>query len=161
MATLPNIFRRSEDAERPALERKAAAARPERDPYQLRALPLESLVFYCKKIDNSRLVREPDPKGRGACWSAIATAGAVVVLLAGALAPSMASTIAGYKLEALRKEERHLRDERRKLELRLAQVAAPQHLERLARERDLAPPAPGQVTHLDAKGDGAMAMVKK
>ncbi|MBZ5583412.1 MAG: hypothetical protein LAQ30_14615 [Acidobacteriia bacterium] len=161
MATLPNIFRKGEGAESQTPARKPAAVRPERDPYHLRALPLESLVFYCKKIDNSRLVREPDPKSRGACWSAIATACAVVALLAGALAPSMANTIAGYKLENLRREERRLRDERRTLELRLAEIAAPQHLERLARERDLAPPAPGQVTHLDAKGEGAMAMAKK
>ena len=40
-----------------------AHARVERDPFQLRALPQEDVFFYCKKIDNSRLVREPDPQG--------------------------------------------------------------------------------------------------
>lgn len=161
MATLPAFFRRTEDAGAQAPARKPVSTRPERDPFQLRALPLENVVFYCKKIDNSRLVREPDPKSRGACWSAIGTAGVVVALVAAALAPSVATTVAGYKLEGLRAEERQLLDERRTLELRQAEVVSPAQLERLAQERGLAPPSPGQVAHLDAKGDGALAMVKK
>ena len=56
----------------------------QRDPFQLRTLPQEDVFFYCKKIDNSRLVREADPRARGACWSAIGAAGVVLVLLTGA-----------------------------------------------------------------------------
>ena len=33
-----------------------------RDPFQLRALPHEDVFLYSKQIDNSRLVREADPK---------------------------------------------------------------------------------------------------
>ena len=78
MATLPAFFKRNEA---PAGAPQGAEAmtrgnrtRHERDPYQLRALPHESVFFYCKRIDNSRLVRESDPKSRGACWSAIGAA---------------------------------------------------------------------------------------
>ncbi len=160
MATLPQFFfRKDETAETQA--RKKASVRPERDPYQLRALPLESLVFYCKKVDNSRLVKEPDPKGRGACWSAIGAACAVVALLTGALTPRVATTIAGYRLEGLRAEERRLLDERRTLELQQAEAGSPSQLEKFAREHGLEPPQPGQVTRLDGKGDSALAMVKK
>ena len=61
MATLPAFLRRTElpvpgAAARAA--RKPVQARVERDPFRLRALPQEDVFFYCKKIDNSRLVRE-------------------------------------------------------------------------------------------------------
>ena len=44
-----------------------APPRPVRHPYELRALPHESVFFYRKAIDNTRLVREADPQSRGAC----------------------------------------------------------------------------------------------
>src|ERR1700693_3181037 len=97
-------------------------ARLSRDPYRLRPLPREDVFFYCKKIDNSRLVRGPDPQSRGACWSAIVAATMLLALLTAALAPSVANTMAGYKLESLRAEERRLLDERRMLDLQEAAV---------------------------------------
>ncbi len=160
MATLPAFLRKTDGLQTPP-PRKQASPRPERDPFQLRALPLESVVFYCKRIDNSRLVREPDPKARGACWSAIGAACAVVALLTGAAVPSVANRIAGYRLEELRAEERNLTAERRVLEMRQAEILSPQNLDALAKARELAPPASGQITHLDGKSDGAMAMVEK
>jgi hypothetical protein len=160
MATLPASFRRTETSapQRPA--RTPALASAEADPYRLRALPLEDVFFHCKKIDNSRLVREPDPAARGVCWSTIGGACVLVALLGSALAPSVASTLAGYRLEALRSEERRLLDERRVLELEEARLLSPERLEELARQRGLVTPAPGQVVHLDGRGDGTVAMVK-
>jgi hypothetical protein len=73
-----------------------------RDQYMLRPLPGEDLYSHFKKIDNSRLVREPDPQARGACWSAIGATALGVMLLTGVLAPRVANTLAGYKLEARR-----------------------------------------------------------
>jgi cell division protein FtsL len=154
MATMPTFFRRTQG---PA---PAAALRIEKDPYRLRALPQEDVFFYCKKIDNSRLVREPDPKSGGACWSAIGAAALVLVLLTGVLAPSVASTLAGYKLESLKAEERRLLDERRTLELREAELLSPERLEKLAERQNLVTPKTGQVVRLDGKPSGAVAMVK-
>jgi hypothetical protein len=96
-----------------------------RDPFQLRALPHEHLFLYNKRIDNSRLVREADPKSRGACWSAIGAASVLAILLTSAFAPSVATTIAGYKLEALRIEERRLLEEHRGLDLQEAELLSP------------------------------------
>ena len=135
-----------------------APARAERDPFRLRALPHEDVFFYCKKIDNSRLEREHDPKAHGACWSAIAGATVVLTLLGVVLAPSVASTLAGYKLEALRAEERRLMDERRSLDLLEAELLSPGRLERLAHTQNLVTPSNTQVVHLDGKSDGAVAM---
>jgi hypothetical protein len=132
----------------------------QRDPFQLRALPQEDVFFYCKKIDNSRLVREADPRARGACWSAIGAAGVVLVLLTSAFAPTVATTLAGYKLEALHMEELRLLDESRNLDLQEAELLSPERLDMLAKRNNLVTPASGQVVHLDGKDDGAVAMMK-
>jgi hypothetical protein len=133
---------------------------PERDPFQLRALPQEDVFFHCKIIDNSRLVREADPQARGACWSAIAAASVLLVVLTSVLVPNVAGTLAGYRLQALRVEERQLLDEKRTLEVEEAQLLSPQRLETLAQGQNLVAPLPGQVVRLNAKGDSAVAMVK-
>jgi cell division protein FtsL len=160
MATLPAFLRKTEVPVEAAPGRKLAPVRPERDPYRLRALPHEDVFFYSKKVDNSRLVREPDPRARGACWSAIGAACVVLALLTSVLAPSVASTLAGYKLESLRAEERRLQNERRMLALKEAELLSPDRLEAIARQHNLVTPGAGQVTHLEAKGDGAVAMAK-
>jgi len=158
MATMPTFFRKTD---KPAPGPKGTKLRLEKDPYRLRALPQEDVFFYCKKIDNSRLVREPDPKSGGACWSVIGAAGIVLVLLTGVLAPSVANTLAGYKLEALKTEEHRLLDERRTLELREAELLSPQRLEKLAERQNLVTPKSGQVVRLDGnKPSGVVAMVK-
>ena len=140
--------------------RKPVAVRAERDPFELRALPQEDVFFYCKRIDNSRLVREHDPKAHSTCWNAIGATAVGLVLLTGVLAPSVASTLAGYKLEALRAEERHLLDERRTLDLQEAERLSPERLEKLARKQNLVTPAQDHVFHLEGKAEGSVAMVK-
>jgi len=162
MATMPQFFRRTAivaGAEAPVT--RTESARIERDPFLLRALPHEDVFFYCKKIDNSRLVREADPESRGKCWSAIGVACLALALLTGVLAPGAASTLAGYKIEVLRAEALRLADERRALELQQAELLSPQRLEKLARRQNLVTPLSSQVVHLDNHSDSAVAMVKK
>ena len=175
MATMPAFFRRIEaagfhqrgdrrdDRNKVAAEtmRTAATVRSERGSFELRPFPMEDVFFYCKKIDNSRLVREADPKAHGACLSAIGAATAIVTLLTLALGPSVANTVSGYKLESLRAEERKLIDERRTLDLEEARLLSPERLEKLAEEHHLVTPKSGQVFHLDGRpDDGTVAMVK-
>jgi hypothetical protein len=156
MATLPAFFRRINEIGLPAL----SGVKAERDPFQLRALPQEDVFFHCKKIDNSRLVREADPQARGACWSAIGAASVLLAVLTSVLVPNVASTLAGYRLQALRVEERQLLDEKRTLEVEEAELLSPQRLETLAQGQNLVAPLPGQIVRLNAKGDSAVAMVK-
>ena len=164
MATLPTFFRRTgmpRSAAAPAVAPNAPGpVRLPPDPFELRALPGEEVYFHRKKINNERLVREPDPQARGTCWSAIGTAGLALALLAGVLAPNVASRIAGYRLEALRAEQRRLLDEKQVLEVQEAELLSPARLARLAKERNLGTPAPGQVVHVNGKGDGTVAMIK-
>ena len=162
MATLPAFFFRWMEARRPEAEAKPAHAPAQRDPYQLRALPRDNLFFYCKKIDNGRLVREPDPQAKSACWSAIGVAMLAVAVLAGVLLPGGAATISGYRLEALRAEERRLTEESRALDLQEAQLLSPARLAELAQNQNLVTPKSGQVFHLEGDKPGAaVAMVKK
>jgi hypothetical protein len=162
MATLPAFFRKMElpaGTEAPAVRPEASPT--ERDAFELRALPHDDVFFFCKKIDNSRLVREPDPRAGGACWSLIGVACLMLALLTGVLAPAVANTVAGYKLEALRSEALTLADERRTLELQEAQRLSPDRLDRLAQKQNLVTPSSGQVVHLENKGEGKVAMVKQ
>jgi hypothetical protein len=163
MAALPAFFRKNEapagPAKAPETHARAARPRAERDPFALRALPHEDILLFCKKIDNSRLVREADPQARGACWSVIGAACVVLLIVTSASAPFVGSTISGYKLEALRLEERRLLDERRNLDLQEAELLSPERLNRLAHDKQLFPPASNQVVRLDGK-DGAVAMAK-
>jgi len=163
MATLPAFLRKADDqaAPVPAPEPVTRTVRPRvpRDPYRLRALPHDDVFFYCKRIDNSRLVREADPQSRGACWSAIGAACVLLALLTSAFAPTAMTTLAGYKLEALHGEERRLLEERRNLDLQEAELLSPARLDQLARQNNLVTPSSNQVVHLD-KPDGAVAMVK-
>lgn len=159
MATLPAFLKRMEPPARSDSAPRPAPWRAERDQYLLRPLPYEDVFFYCKKIDNSRLVREADPQARGACWSAIGAACFAVLLLAILLAPSVAGTLAGYRLESLRAEERRLRTEQRVLDLQEAGLLSPDRLEKLAKSRNLVTPVSGQLVHLEGKSDAAVAMV--
>lgn len=161
MATLATYFRKndaviySEDA--PAVPVERPAARPA-DPYRLRALPNEDVYFFCKRIDNSRILKQRDPRAARECWSAIGAFAVLAVLLAGALAPTVWGTFAGYQLQALKQERQRLIDERSTLEVREAELLSPSRLEKLARAQKLLEPAPGQVVHLDPHADGSLAM---
>lgn len=164
MATLPAFLRRMGQGDVPEalqeVQPRLTAVRAERDPFQLRPLPFEDLVFDCKRIDNSRLVREADPQSRGRCLSVIGVAGMALALIVAVAAPRVANTLQGYTLENLRSEERRLLDDRRVLELRQAELRSPERLERLAQGRNLAPPTAGQVIHLESRPDSSVAMVK-
>ena len=164
MATLPAFLKRTEALRNNHTEASArpTALRAERDPFQLRALPQEDVFFYCKKIDNTRLVRESDPRARHDCWGAIGAACVILALLTGVAAPSVTNTMAGYKVESLRAEQRRLLDERRTLELEEAELLSPERLEQLARQQNLVTPQSGQVVHLEDhnKPDRAELIVK-
>jgi cell division protein FtsL len=141
-------------------EARTAPPRAERDPFRLRPFPHEDVFFYCKKIDNTRLVREHDDRAHGACWSAIAGAALVLVTLTGISYFNVANTVAGYKLEALRAEERKLMDESRALDLQVAELTRPDRLVQLAQKRNLVKPSSGQVYHLDQPDGSTVAMAK-
>jgi len=144
MATLATILRKFDAAS--AEPRRVAMTRPAS--YSLRALPNEDIFFHTKRVDNSRLVREPDPRAKAECWSTIGAVSALAVVLITSLAPSVAGITAGYQLQALKQERQRLLDERRGLEVDEARLLAPERLEQLAKDQKMVSPAADQVVHL-------------
>src|SRR5919198_758567 len=127
--------------------RSARQAAP--DPYRLRALPNEDVYFYRKQIDNSRIVRQADPQERARCWKWIVTTCLGSLLLTALLWPNISGIVEGYRIEALKREQQQLINERSALELQEAQLLNPQRLEELARAQQFMAPAPGQVVYLN------------
>ena len=70
-----------------------------RDPFRLRAIPNDDLYLHCKRIDNSRIVRQADPAAGAQCWSAVGAAGVIFMVGASVIAPHVASVLEGYKME--------------------------------------------------------------
>lgn len=157
MATLANSFGRP--LATPAAQNGAAqnGCFPVEDPFCLRALPNEDVFLYSKRIDNSRIVREAAPTGKRE-WSAIGMVCLLALLLMAVLTPRVANVFAGYQLEALKQEQQQLLDEQRELDITEARLSRQENLEALAKRRDLGTPAPGQIVHLDPRGDGKLAL---
>jgi hypothetical protein len=154
MATLATILRKFETVS--AAPPRMQAARP--NLYLLRPLPNEDIYFYTKRVDNSRLVREADPKAKSECWSTIGAVCAVAVMLITSLAPKVAGITAGYQIQALKQERQHLLDERRGLEVTEARLLGPERLEQLAKDQRMVSPKPEQVVTLNIKAsEGTVA----
>jgi cell division protein FtsL len=158
MATLATLFRRPPAS---ALAPSSAANTrpvPVEDLFRLRALPNEDIYLFCKNIDNTRVIRQSDPRSRGECWTFIGIACVLAALLTGLLAPGVANIFTGYHLQTLKQEEQRLLNERRVLDVDEAQLTSRERLQILAAGRDMQTPAPGQVVHLDPRGDGKLAL---
>ncbi len=124
----------------------------------LRALPNDSIYFYSKRIDNSRIVRQADPAARGECWGAVGAAGVLLMIGASIITPHVGSVLSGYKLESLKQERQSLLDQKRDLEVKEAGLLSPERLNNLAKVRSLGSPAIDQVIHLDtAASEGSFA----
>ncbi len=156
MATMPAFLRRPVEPGPAPAPRKLQGRSGE---YDLRALPLDEVFFFCKKINNERLVREADPRAGGRCWSAIAAASLTLMLLVGVASLKMLNTLAGYRIEELKSGQQQMTERVRALQLQESVLLSPENLQQVAKDRGFGAPAPGQVVHLEPKGDGAMATV--
>jgi len=137
--------------------RRAETARP--DSYLLRALPNEDIYFHVKRVDNSRIMREPDPRAKAECWSSIGAVCAVAAVLITSLAPGVAGITAGYQIQALKQERQHLLDERRGLEVQEARLRGSQRLRQLAKDQNMGSPNADQMVRLNpGPGDSTVAL---
>ncbi|MDE3195581.1 MAG: hypothetical protein KGN84_04515 [Acidobacteriota bacterium] len=156
MATLATFFKRSDAIGAGA--GRAGIARAESDPFRLRAIPNGEVYFHCKRIDNSRLVRQADPAAGAKCWSAVGAASVVFLIGASIITPIVGSVLEGYQLESLKQERQSLVDQKRDLDVREAVLLSPERLNDLAKAQNLTSPAPNQIVHLDNPSlDGTFA----
>src|ERR1700693_1239454 len=159
MATLATVYSKlfTAGAERSAAAtRKAAPGREASIP--VRVFPNEDIYFFVKRIDNSRLVRQADPRARGDCWKMIGSAGIAAMLLIGVLLPSAYGLLAGYQIQSLQQEAKRLGTEQASLELREAKLLSPARMEELARIQQFVDPEAQKVVYLDSKNGSAVAM---
>jgi len=154
MATLADVWSRMFAQ---GMERAAEAARGGDSSTRLRAFANQDILFYVKRIDNSRVVRAADPAARGRCWKLIGSVVGAAVLLIGVLLPSAYGLMAGYQIQSLRREGQRLATDQASLELRESQLLSPQRMQELARQQQFEDPAPARVLYLDG-AQSALAM---
>jgi hypothetical protein len=154
MATLADVWSRMFAQ---GMERASEAARGGDSSTRLRPFANEEILFYVKRIDNSRVVRAADPAARGRCWKLIGSVVGAAVLLIGVLLPSAYGLMAGYQIQSLRREGQRLATDQASLELREAQLVSPQRIQELARQQQFVDPAPARVLYLEG-AQGSLAM---
>jgi len=127
----------------------------------VRAFANEDIYFFVKRIDNSRVVRQTDPKAGGVCWKMIGSVGAAALLLIGVLLPSAYGLLAGYQIQSLRGEAQRLAGEQASLELQEAKLVSPARMEQLARQQQFIDPEPEKVVYLESKDGSSLALNHK
>jgi hypothetical protein len=156
MATLANmynwLFERSGH-----MEHQRARTATADSSSRVRAFANDDIYFFVKRIDNTGVVRQADPRAGGTCWKLIGSVGAAVVLLIGVLLPGAYSLLAGYEVQVLKQEQARLINEQSSLEIQAAQLLTPARMEQLAREQQFIDPPSQKVVYLDNKG-GSLAM---
>ena len=128
------------------------------DPYALTGLPNDDVYFYCKRVDNSRLVRQADTQVKGE-WSAIAGVCTAAVLIGGMMiAPGVAAIMDSYKIQELKHEQELLRIELRKVDVAEERMLNAPALDAMAPEHNLVRPGADQVIRLQPRNDHSFAM---
>lgn len=142
--------------EEPTAETAEVAA--DADPLAFIGLPNDDVYFYCKRVDNSRLVRQPDTQVKGE-WSAIAGAFVAAFLIACVLiAPGVKSVMDSYRLQDLKREHTQLLNEQRRLDVEEERLLNAVRLDTFATQNNLVRPQKDQVIHLQPKNNHSFAM---
>jgi hypothetical protein len=158
MATLATIFNNLIGAGSVAESTADRTATRVSDLYALRPIPNEDVYFFTKRIDNSRVVRQADPKARARDWKLVGGAGFAAMSLIAMLLPSAYGLMAGYQLSSLKKEQQLLVTERARLELEEARLMSAERLQELARMQEFVDPAPDSTVYLTPKNDQSLAL---
>jgi hypothetical protein len=139
---------------RQAVQSASVGGRDER--FRVRRVPNETIYFHAKFIDNSRVVRERDPKTRGAQWRLMAATLGGAALLITVLLPSAYTFIAGHELQNLKGKREQLLAERRRLEVDEAKLLTPSRLEQYAENQKLTDPG-NKTVYLQGEKSGTEA----
>jgi hypothetical protein len=161
MATLANIFNNFMGAGSVAEDAARTATRQVSDIYTLRAVPNEDVYFFTKRIDNSRVLRQADPKARARDWKMVGGAGFAALSLIAMLLPSAYGLMAGYQLSSLKKEQHRLVTERARLDLEEARLISAERLQELARMQEFVDPSPDRTVYLTPKNDKSLALNRR
>ena len=116
-------------------------------------------VYFARSIDNSRLVKAPDPV-RVRQMRIFSATVAVLFSLVMVYGLQHFSAIEGsYRVESEKQQLDQLREENRQLRLTEAQLSQPGRIDGLARQMGLSAPQPGQVVRSTARPETSVAPV--
>jgi hypothetical protein len=117
--------------------------------------------YFTRHIDNSRLVKAPDPVRvrEMRVFSAAVTVLFSLVMIYGL--QHFYAIESGYRVEAEKLAVEQLREDNRQLKLAEAQLTQPGRIDTMARQLGLAEPAPGQVIHPNARPDGTAPVLAR
>ena len=136
----------------------AGVDEPGGNPYRVRDYPNEDVLFWIKRIDNSRVLRQSNPQARQACWRIVSAACLALFLFVGVLLPKAYGVLAGYQIDTLERERDRLLIDQQTLEAEEAKLLSPQRLEELARIQEFVDPPPDKVIHLSPQADQSLAL---
>jgi hypothetical protein len=111
--------------------------------------------YFARHIDNSRLVKAPDPVRvrEMRIFSAAITVLFSLVMVYGL--QHFYAIEGGYRVESEKQAVEQLREVNRQLRLSEAQLTEPGRIDSMARQLGLTDPAPGQVIHPNARPDAS------
>lgn len=143
-----------------SVEGTRQAVSPEDKSTRVRNFANEDIYFYVKRIDNTSVVRVMDPEAGHVCWKVIGSVVAAALLLICVLMPHAYGVLAGYRVEALKKQVAELQSDQAKLIVEEATLLSPARMEELAESQKFVDPEPANVIYLDKDSDGEMARAR-
>lgn len=145
-------------------DKKVTAASAQRsdgaavDRYQLRPMPNEDIHVFVKKIDNTRVVCEQDPKANASAWKTISMACVFALIVIGLIVPIANSYLAGYAVTEIEKQNNELQSQLSRLAVREAELTSVEALARAAKNQEYLDPTPESMVVLNETRSGAVAL---
>jgi len=130
----------------------------EADRFHLRPMPNEDIHVFVKKIDNTRVVREQDPKANASAWRTISMAGVIALAVVGVIVPIANSYLAGYTVTEIEKQNSQLESQLARLSVREAELTSVEALARAAKNQKYLDPSPETMVVLNETRSGAVAL---
>ena len=157
MATLANIFNQFLGAGS-AVDAPRAVTWETSEECKLRSLPNEDVYLFTKRIDNSRVVRQADPRARARDWKVLGGGTAVAILAIAISLPPAYGLIAGYQLSQLQVENEQLRAEQKRLQVEEARLGSADRVQAWADAQNFVAPASQSTIYLDSKNSESLAL---
>ncbi|MFN0100855.1 MAG: hypothetical protein ACKV2U_02065 [Bryobacteraceae bacterium] len=126
--------------------------------YQLRPMPNEDIHVFVKKIDNSRVVREQDPKANASAWKTISMACLFAMIVVGLIVPIANSYLAGYTVTEIEKQNGQLQSQLARLSVREAELTSVEALALAAKNQKYLDPTPETMVVINETRSGAVAL---
>ena len=156
MATLANIFNQFLGAGTVA-DAPRSVTWDTSEECKLRSLPNEDVYLFTKRIDNSRVVRQTDPRARARDWKLLGGGSMIAIMAVAFSLPPAYGLIAGYQLSQLQVENEQLRAEHVRLQVEEARMGSTEKVQQWAREQNFIAPAADRTIYLDANNDKSLA----